>query len=204
MEIVESVDQIRHPSFGKLENGRYHQDIELHSTADVPSSSGLGSSSSFTVALMNALHCYKGEYLSKRRLAEEACQVEIDLLGEPIGKQDQYMAAFGGLTCLTFEKDGNVLVEPLRLDEDVLEELESNLLFFFTGKERNASEILKEQDDKSKQNDMVMVNNLHQIKISVSRPGNVWKRVMSTCWVNFCMRIGRPRRSVRKRCLTIH
>jgi D-glycero-alpha-D-manno-heptose-7-phosphate kinase len=165
MEIVESVDQIRHPIFREaLKMVGINKNIELHSTADVPSSSGLGSSSCFTVALMNALHCYKGEYLSKLRLAEEACQIEIDLLGEPIGKQDQYMAAFGGLTCLTFEKDGNVLVEPLHLNEDVLEELESNLLFFFTGKERSASEILKEQDDKSKQNDTAMVNNLHQIK----------------------------------------
>ena len=106
----------------------------------------------------------KENIIGKRRLAEEACHIEIDLLGEPIGKQDQYMAAFGGLTCLTFDKDGNVLVEPLHLDEDVLEQLESNLLFFFTGKERSASEILKEQDDKSKQNDTAMVNNLHQIK----------------------------------------
>jgi D-glycero-alpha-D-manno-heptose-7-phosphate kinase len=141
-----------------------NKNIELHSTADVPSNCGLGSSSCFTVALMNALHAYKGEYLGKKRLAEEACHIEIDLLGEPIGKQDQYMAAFGGITCLTFDKDGKVLVEPLHLDDEVLEQLESNLLFFFTGKERSASEILQEQDDKSKQNDPAMVNNLHQIK----------------------------------------
>ena len=113
---------------------------------------------------MNALHAYKGEYLEKGRLAEEACHIEIDLLGEPIGKQDQYMAAFGGITCLTFDNNGDVLVEPLRISDESLEQLESNLLFFFTGKERSASEILKEQDDKSHQNDTAMINNLHQIK----------------------------------------
>ena len=100
-----------------------NKNIELHSTADVPSNSGLGSSSCFTVALMNALHAYKGEYLDKRELAEEACHVEIDLLGEPIGKQDQYMAAFGGITCLTFDKNGDVLVEPLRISDESLEQL---------------------------------------------------------------------------------
>jgi D-glycero-alpha-D-manno-heptose-7-phosphate kinase len=153
-EIVESVEQIQHRIFREaLKMVGINKNIELHSTADVPSNSGLGSSSCFTVALMNALHAYKGEYLGKKRLAEEACHIEIDLLGEPIGKQDQYMAAFGGITCLTFDKNGSVLVEPLH-----------NLLFFFTGKERSASEILQEQDDKSKQNDSAMVNNLHQIK----------------------------------------
>ena len=138
--------------------------IELHSTADVPANSGLGSSSTFTVALLNALHTYQGDFVSRKELAEEACHVEIDILGEPIGKQDQYMAAFGGITCLTFDKDGAVLVEPLRLTDEVLDQLESNLLFFFTGKERSASEILREQDDKSKKNDLAMDNNLHQVK----------------------------------------
>jgi len=164
-EVVGSAEQIKHRIFREaLKMTGINKNIELHSTADVPSNSGLGSSSCFTVALMNALHAYKGEYLGKRRLAEEACHIEIDLLGEPIGKQDQYMAAFGGITCLTFEKDGHVQVEPLHLDEEVLEQLESNLLFFFTGKERSASEILQEQDDKSKQNDTAMIDNLHQIK----------------------------------------
>ena len=124
----------------------------------------MGSSSCFTVALLNALHAFKGEFVSKKELAEEACHVEIDVLGEPIGKQDQYMAAFGGLTCLTFETNGDVLVEPLRMSPEKAEELENNLLLFFTGKERSASEILDEQDKKSQQDDPGMMQNLHIIK----------------------------------------
>jgi D-glycero-alpha-D-manno-heptose-7-phosphate kinase len=165
MEIRDSVDQIEHRIFREaLKLVGIKKRIELHSTADVPANSGLGSSSTFTVALLNALHSYKGDFVSRKDLAEEACQVEIDLLGEPIGKQDQYMAAFGGITCLTFDKNGEVLVEALRITEETLDQLEDNLLFFFSGKERSASEILKEQDDKSKKNDPAMDQNLHQIK----------------------------------------
>jgi len=164
-EICDSVDAIEHRIFkAALKLTGVSKNIELHSTAEVPSNSGLGSSSSFTVALLQALHTYKGEVINKRELAEEACRIEIDTLGEPIGKQDQYMAAFGGFTCLTFEKNGEVLVEPLRITDESFDQLESNLLFFFTGKERNASEIMKEQDDKSKNNDVAMANNLHQVK----------------------------------------
>ena len=165
MEICSSVDEIRHRIFREaLRLTGIHRNIELHSTADVPANSGLGSSSSFTVALLNALHTYNGDYINKKDLAEQACHVEIDMLGEPIGKQDQYLAALGGITCLTFDKSGEVLVEPLRVSDETLELLESNLLFFFTGKERSASEILSEQDEKSKKNDPAMDQNLHQIK----------------------------------------
>jgi D-glycero-alpha-D-manno-heptose-7-phosphate kinase len=165
MEIRDSIDKIEHRIFREcLRLMGIYKNIELHSTADVPANSGLGSSSCFTVALLNALHTYNGDFISKKELAEEACHIEIDILGEPIGKQDQYMAAFGGFTCLTFDTNGEVLVEPLRLRDEVYEQLESNLLFFFTGKERSASEILKEQDDKSKIDDADMVQNLHQIK----------------------------------------
>jgi D-glycero-alpha-D-manno-heptose-7-phosphate kinase len=165
MEIRDSVDEIEHRIFREsLRLIGIKNRIELHSTADVPANSGLGSSSSFTVALLNALHTYQSDYVSRKELAEEACHVEIDILGEPIGKQDQYMAAFGGITCLTFDKDGTVLVEPLRLADETLDQLESNLLFFFTGKERSASEILREQDEKSKKNDPAMDQNLHQVK----------------------------------------
>jgi D-glycero-alpha-D-manno-heptose-7-phosphate kinase len=164
-EVRDSVDEIEHRIFREaLRLTGIRHSIELHSTAEVPSNSGLGSSSCFTVALLNALHTFKGEFVSKKDLAEEACHVEIDMLGEPIGKQDQYMAAVGGLTCLTFAKNGEVLVEPLHVTAETLEMLESNLLFFFTGKERSASDILKEQVDKSKSNDPAMEQNLHQIK----------------------------------------
>ena len=165
MEIRDNVADIEHRIFrAALEFIGIEKGIELHSTADVPAGCGLGTSSSFTVALLNALHAYKKDFVTQKQLAEEACHIEIDMLGEPIGKQDQYMAAFGGLTCLTFDKNGEVLVEPLRISQGALDQLESNTLLFFTGKQRNASDILSEQDEKSKQDDPEMIQNLDQIK----------------------------------------
>ncbi len=164
-EIVNKVSDIKHRIFrAALEYCGIDKGIELHSAADVPANSGLGSSSSFTVALLNALHAYKKEFVSRKQLAEEACHLEIDVLGEPIGKQDQYIAAFGGLTCLTFEPDGKVIVEPLRVSSQTLADLESDMLLFFTGKERKASDILCQQDKKSRGNDCQMLENLHHIK----------------------------------------
>jgi D-glycero-alpha-D-manno-heptose-7-phosphate kinase len=164
-EIRDKVADIEHPIFrAALELLGIEKRIELHSTADVPANCGLGTSSSFTVALLNALHTYKRDFVTQRQLAEEACHIEIDILGEPIGKQDQYMAAFGGLTCLTFDKNGDVLVEPLRISHELLDQLESNLLLVFTGKERRASDILGDQNEKSKQDDPEIIQNLHQIK----------------------------------------
>ena len=165
MEILERVCDIQHRIFrAALEFVGIDGGIELHSAADVPANCGLGTSSAFTVALLNALHAYKKDFVSQKQLAEEACHIEIDVLGESIGKQDQFMAAFGGLTCLTFEKSGDVLVEPLRISSEGLDQLETNLLLFFTGKERSASETLTEQDEKSKKDDPEMINNLHQVK----------------------------------------
>ena len=166
MEIRNNVADVEHRIFrAVLELLGIEKGIELHSTADVPASCGLGTSSSFTVALLNALHAYNHNFVTQRQLAEEACHIEIDILGEPIGKQDQYIAAFGGLTCLTFDQNGDVLVEPLRISNEVLDQLEDNILLFFTGKERSASEILSEQDKKSKEDDLEMLKNLHQIKL---------------------------------------
>ena len=142
-----------------IENG-----IELHSTADIPASCGLGTSSTFTVALLNALHAYRRDFITQKQLAEEACHIEIDILGEPIGKQDQYISAFGGLTCFTFDKSGDVLVEPLRFSRESLDRLEGNLLLFYTGIQRSASTILAEQDQKCHQDDKNMTRNLDQIK----------------------------------------
>jgi D-glycero-alpha-D-manno-heptose-7-phosphate kinase len=165
MEIVDRVEDIKHRIFkAALILLGIEEGIELHSAADVPANCGLGTSSSFTVALLNALHAYKREFMTQEKLAEEACHVEIDILKEPIGKQDQYIAAFGGLTCLTFEKRGEVIVEPLRISDEALEQLESNLVLFFTGQERSASEILSEQDKKSRNDDVAMIQNLHRIK----------------------------------------
>lgn len=165
MEIKDSADEVEHRIFrAALKFVGIDKGIELHSAADVPANCGLGTSSSFTVALVNALHSYKREFVSQRQLAEEACQIEIDILGEPIGKQDQYIAAFGGLTCLTFDRNGEVLVEPLRISPSAAAELESNLSLFFTGRERSASEVLIEQDQRSKEDDPVMIQNLNRVK----------------------------------------
>jgi len=164
-EMVDSIDDIRNTRFREaLRFIGIDKGIELHSFADVPANTGLGSSSSFSVAVLNALHTYKRQFVTQKQLAEEACHIEIDVLHEPIGKQDQYIAAFGGVACLTFEKNGQVLVEPLQVSDEILDQLESNLMFFFTGKERSASEILSEQDTRSKDNDPEMMQNLHQIK----------------------------------------
>jgi D-glycero-alpha-D-manno-heptose-7-phosphate kinase len=164
-EIQKNVADIEHRIFrAALLFTDIKDSIELHSTADVPAGCGLGTSSSFTVALLNALHTYKRQFITQKQIAEEACHIEIDVLGEPIGKQDQYMAAFGGLTCLTFEKNGDVLVEPLRVTPEVYDQLESNHILFFTGTERSASAILRDQDTKSKNDDPAVLENLHRIK----------------------------------------
>jgi D-glycero-alpha-D-manno-heptose-7-phosphate kinase len=138
--------------------------LEITSMADIPAGTGLGSSGSFTTALLKALHTYKKNLIHPRDLAEQACHVELDLVREPIGKQDQYIAAFGGITCFQFLPDGQVEAWPLNLSAETLYNLEDNLLLFFTGYSRSASSILKEQDDKSKSSDKDMVDNLHFIK----------------------------------------
>lgn len=165
LETVDNIDDIKNTRLREaLRFTGIKEGIELHSFADIPANTGLGSSSSFMVAVLNALHAYNREFVTQRQLAEEACHIEIDVLHEPIGKQDQYIAAFGAVTCLTFEKNGNVLVEPLRVSDETLDQLVSNLSFFFTGMERSASEILAEQDTKSQKDDPEMIQNLHQIK----------------------------------------
>jgi D-glycero-alpha-D-manno-heptose-7-phosphate kinase len=164
-EIVDDVSKIKHRIYREaLKQLKIDGGIELVSIADVPSNCGLGTSSAFTVSLLNALHTYKREYVTQRQLAEEACRLEIEILGEPIGKQDQYMTAFGGITCLTFEKNGDVTVEPLRISDDTIDQMESNLLLFYSGIERSASAILRDQNTKSQQDDAEMLSNLDQIK----------------------------------------
>jgi len=140
--------------------------LEITSMADIPAGTGLGSSGSFTTALLKALHTHRRSLIHPRELAEEACHIEIDRLGEPIGKQDQYIAAFGGITCFKFKKNGEVDAWPLPLDVETRNNLEDSLVMFFTGYSRRASSILKEQDDKtkSKSDDGEMVRNLHYVK----------------------------------------
>jgi D-glycero-alpha-D-manno-heptose-7-phosphate kinase len=141
-----------------------HPHLEIASMADIPAGAGLGSSGSFTTALLRALHCLKRNSVPARELAEQACHIELDILGEPIGKQDQYIAAIGGLTCFTFHQDGRVSAEPLRLSPETQHTLEDNLMLFFTGFTRSASHILQDQDSRSKEKDGRMLDNLHFTK----------------------------------------
>ena len=166
LENTDSVDQIQHPLIRealKLTNitGSY---LEIVSIADIPAGTGLGSSGSFTTALLRALHAFKRNYLAPRDLAEQACHIEMDILNEPVGKQDPYAAAFGGITCFQFLPGGRVEVEPLRLDAQTLANLEDNLLLFFTGFTRSASDILKDQDTRTRGKDPAMTANLHVVK----------------------------------------
>src|SRR5262245_12821811 len=138
--------------------------LQITSIADIPAGTGLGSSGSFTTALLKALHALKKNLVHPQELAEQACHIEIDLLKEPVGKQDQYIAAYGGINCFRFLPNHQVEAWPLKIDTDTLYSLEDNLLLFFTGYSRSASQILQEQHTKSEQNDREMIANLHFVK----------------------------------------
>jgi D-glycero-alpha-D-manno-heptose-7-phosphate kinase len=165
-EQAASIDQIKHPIIREALRtvGIRARNLEITSMADIPAGTGLGSSGSFTTALLKALHAYNKQLLRPHELAEQACHVEIDILREPIGKQDQYIAAYGGITCFEFDRDGTVTATPLEVTEETLFNLEDNLLLFFTGYSRSASTILKDQDDKCRLSDSEMTENLHCIK----------------------------------------
>jgi D-glycero-alpha-D-manno-heptose-7-phosphate kinase len=166
LERVASVDEIEHPIVREALKltGVTEPHLELASMADIPGGTGLGSSGSFTTALLKALHASKKSLISPAELAEQACEIEIGKLGEPIGKQDQYIAAVGGITAFTFHKDGRVEYRPCQISEETLFNLEDNLLLFFTGYSRSASAILKDQNERSKSNDTAMLENLHFTK----------------------------------------
>ena len=167
LERVTSVSTIEHPIIResmRLTEIDETGSLELTSMADIPAGTGLGSSGSFTTALLKALHAHKKNLIHPAELAEQACHIEIDKLGEPIGKQDQYIAAYGGITCFEFGQDGKVRAWPLRIPEDRRYDLEDNLLLFFTGYSRSASTVLKEQNDRSKTMDPDMLSNLHFVK----------------------------------------
>lgn len=145
-EDVENIDDIKHPIIREcLRKVRIKKGIEIASFADVPAGTGLGSSSSFTVGLLNALYAYKGKIVSKERLAAEACEIEIEILKEPIGKQDQYAAACGNINYIRFNKDGTVDVSPILLTEPAKKKLEDSLCLYYTGGKRRAGDILNEQ-----------------------------------------------------------
>ena len=144
-ELVTDLSQIRHRIFNCVLNEVKLQGVEITSTADVPGGTGLGSSSTFTVGLLNAVNCYRGKYLSKGKIAAKACQVEIEKLGSPIGKQDQYAAACGGLNFIRFHPDGEVSVSPIVMQPETYRRLQQNLVMFYTGDVRSANAILAEQ-----------------------------------------------------------
>lgn len=166
LERVPNAESIEHPIFREalklLKIGE--SNLEIASMADIPAGTGLGSSGSFTTALLKALHTYRKNLMHPQELAEQACYIEIDVLKESVGKQDQYIAAFGGLTSFQFLPNEHVEICPLKVDTETLYNLEDNLLLFFTGYSRSASSILKDQDDRSKSRDQTMIDNLHFVK----------------------------------------
>lgn len=166
LEHVATVDEVRHPIIRealRMQNLRTPQ-IEITTLADIPAGTGLGSSGSFTTALLKSLYAHRRQLILPQELAELACHIEIDRLGEPIGKQDQYIAAYGGLTCFTFHKDDTVTAVPLKASMETLFDLEDNILLFFTGYSRSASDILRDQKDRTQNSDNEMLKNLHFVK----------------------------------------
>ena len=166
LEQVKGVDEVRHPIIREalaLMALRTPQ-VEITTLADIPGGTGLGSSGSFTTALLKALHAHYRRHLTQNELAELACHIEIERLGEPVGKQDQYIAALGGITCLSFQPDGGVLARPLQISTQTLHDLEDKLLLFFTGYSRSAGTILQDQHSRTQQSDAGMLDNLHYIK----------------------------------------
>src|SRR3989442_1779068 len=192
MEEAGAIEDIRHPIIRealRLLEIR-SRNLEITSMADIPAGTGLGSSGSFTTALLKGLHTYKKNLIHPHQLAEQACHIELDILKEPIGKQDQYIASYGGLTCFEFARDGSVAASPLTISEETLFNLEDNLLLFFTGYSRSASAILKDQNDKSKSNDKAMLDNMHFTKelgfksLTALESGNLeeFARLMDVHW----------------------
>src|SRR5580765_3249871 len=166
LEHVERIEDVQHPIIREAMQmlGFRTPQLEITTLADIPAGTGLGSSGSFTTALLKALYSHRRRPLHPQDLAELACHVEIDKLGEPIGKQDQYIAAYGGLTCFTFNSDDSVVAAPLKIPMEAMFALEDNLLLFFTGFSRSASQILKDQKARSERNDAEMLDNLHYVK----------------------------------------
>lgn len=168
IENVMDINDIHHPimkeSLRLFQKNNSVPKIEITTLADIPTGTGLGSSGSFTTALIKGLAFYERKSIEATTLAEMACDIEINKLKEPIGKQDQYIAAVGGINCFTFCKDNSVIIKPLKISTDTLYDLEDNLLLFFTGYTRSAGSILADQKLKSQANNSDMLNNLHYVK----------------------------------------
>ncbi len=166
LEHKERVDDVEHPIIREALHlmGLKTPQIEITTLADIPSGTGLGSSGSFTTALLKALFAHRRRHILPTELAEMACDIEMIKLGEPTGKQDQYIAAYGGLTCFNFARDGTVTATPLHVAQRTIFELEDNLLLFFTGFARSAGSILTDQNKRSRSGDAAMIDNLHFVK----------------------------------------
>ena len=166
LEHVDQIDEVQHPIIREAIQmlGFKTPQVEITTLADIPAGTGLGSSGSFSTALLKALYAHRRRLLHPSELAELACEIEIDRLGEPIGKQDQYAAAYGGVTCFHFNPDGSVCASRLKASMDSLFELEDNLLLFFTGFSRSAGAILQDQKQRTEQSDGAMLENLHYVK----------------------------------------
>ena len=189
-ETVKDINDIQHPIAKRLLLDHDLSGLEIVSTADIPSGTGLSTSSAYTVGLIHALYAYQGKYCSQERIAKEACELEIEKLGEPIGKQDQYGTAIGGLKFIRFLQDGSVDVEPLVIDRNVKEALDENLLLFYTGLTHSASKILEEQnknivsaDDKF--NNLVKMTELtYQMKDALTSGDlNAFGRILNENWL---------------------
>lgn len=164
-EIVNNVNDIEHRIFkAAMRHTDVNNQIEIVSVSDVPSQCGLGTSSAFTVSLLNALFTYQKRYVSLNELAETACHIELELLKEPIGKQDQYASSFGGFNAYWFNHNGNVTVEPVSIKEGSLRQLQDNIMLFYLKNERSARDIISVQDKKTKEDDSETINRLHKIK----------------------------------------
>ncbi len=166
LEHVDKVDEVKHPIIRealRLMELKTPQ-IEITTLADIPAGTGLGSSGSFTTALIKALYGHRRKLIHPTELARLACEIEIEKLKEPVGKQDQYIAAFGGITCFEFHADDEVEAAPLNISMDTQYDLEDNLLLFFTGRSRSAGSILKDQESRTEESDQEMLDNLHYIK----------------------------------------
>jgi D-glycero-alpha-D-manno-heptose-7-phosphate kinase len=166
LEHVDQVDQVQHKIIReslRMLDFKTPQ-IEITTLADIPAGTGLGSSGSFTTALLKALYAHRRRLVLMSELAQLACEIEIHRLNEPIGKQDQYSAAYGGITCFNFNPDETVDAVPLKINTETLFDLEDNLLLFFTGFSRRAGSILEDQDTRTKQADREMIENLHYVK----------------------------------------
>jgi len=166
IEHVKEIQEVKHPIIREvLKILRLNTpQIEITTLADIPSGTGLGSSGSFTTALIEAVFSHYRRKIHTRELAELACEIEIEKLKEPIGKQDQYIAAFGGITEFTFKKDGSVLSSPLNITINTIHDLEDNLLLFYTGLSRSAGSILQDQVTRSLENEKEIIENLHFVK----------------------------------------